>query len=237
MKRCRKDLAEALVGPFGHMAGKVLVGREAIPPSAYSLDRLVEAEALDSVLTCYGVRFGQADRRAVASLWSQYLFAALAIPYAAAEILCGRRLSLSPEDVSLDLEMALPSSLYLSGSDRSRDTLEGLESFVRRQIEPLVAGLARSSGASPRLFWSNAAITLAWSIREAAAMAEFPLDIPAADHRLFCAPTWPDGAPNGLGGALRLSAPGQQDLQRRICCVRYVLPGIPGCAETCPLGR
>lgn len=232
-------LAGAFVGPFDHLAERVRVSRDGVPP-AVPIARLLERPTFGQVLNRYARRFGGSDRRAVASLWSQYCFGSLITPFVAASLLGGRTLPVTLDSVGLVLEEGQPSGLDLPHAGRPAqlaDAFERFEPLFRGQIAPLIDRLADHSGASPRLFWCNAAVIFDWAVRQAATVRPAPHDPEPFRHRLLDSPTWPDGQPNPLYGAFRPPAGSPEQPQRRVCCVRYILPGVPGCGPYCPLDR
>src|SRR3546814_5462237 len=105
-------LDRVLVGPFGYLAGKVTVSCDGAAP-VILMARLLERSTFGRVLDCYAGRFGEADRRSVASLWSQYCFGNLLVPFVAASLLGGRTLPVTPESGGLVLQDGLPSGLDL----------------------------------------------------------------------------------------------------------------------------
>src|SRR3546814_631365 len=200
--------------------------------------RLIERPTLGHALDRYAGRFEAPDRRAIASLWSQYCFGNLVVPFVAAGVMGGRTLPVALDSVGLVLEDGLPSGLSLSHAGRptgSDDAFESFRPLIRDQVAPLVAQLADCSGASQRLFWSNSAVMLAWALTET---PEAPPHPPAPLlRRLFDTPAWPGGRQNPLFGALQPPTGPFDQCRRRVCCVRYRLPGIPGCGALCPLSR
>jgi ferric iron reductase protein FhuF len=232
-------LDHVLVGPFGYLAGRVTVSNDGVPP-VIPMARLLEHPTFGHALDRYAARFGKADRRAVASLWSQYCFGNLIVPVVAASLLGNRTLPVTPESGGLVLEDGLPSGLDLPNigwPTRSGDAFERFEPLIRGLIEPLITQLAAYSRASPRLFWSNAAVTLGWAVQEASAVLPGRVDPEPLERQLLDTPTWPDGEVNPLFDTIRPSTGPVEQRRRRVCCVRYPLPGVPGCGALCPLGR
>ena len=84
------------------------------------------------------------------------------------------------------------------------------------------------------MLWSNVAVYADWVIRELGAAMPERRDAALA---LLDSKTWPDGTSNPLYGWVRQeTAPdGSCFSQRRICCLRYILPGVPGCGMICPI--
>jgi len=98
-----------------------------------------------------------------------------------------------------------------------------------RQTIDFLSGHCRLS---PRPLWCDAAGYLNWIVRELD-----PGNDEAEGLALF-AKTLPDGSDNPLHGLIKRlpGADGNAVLtQRKVCCLRYMVPGVGGCGETCPL--
>ena len=57
-----------------------------------------------------------------------------------------------------------------------------------------------------------------------------------ASRALFSQSHLPDGSANPFLGCLRHDVEGEETVcRRKVCCLRYLLPGIPSCGELCAL--
>jgi ferric iron reductase protein FhuF len=104
-------------------------------------------------------------------------------------------------------------------------------------LDPLVAALSGYSRLSPRVFWSNAANYVEWMVSAIASR------MPAArvdDARAMLELRQRvDGRDNPLYRPVRYRTEGEGRAaitrrQRRVCCVRYLVPDRSLCAN-CPL--
>lgn len=232
-------LERVLTGSFAHLAGRIVLGPSP-GPQAIAAARLLEGPAFTEALDQHLAPFGKADRRAAASLWSQYYFGALIGAVAAIGTAGGRTaLPVDPDAVGIVLEGGLPTGLALPHAGRIAHPSETAQDFItlfRSHLTPMVDRLSIHAKASPRLFWGNAAALFGWALGEACAMRPEAGDPAALRRSLLEEALWPDGGPNPLFGAFKPRGDSGTAV-RKVCCVRYLLPGIPGCGPTCPLGR
>lgn len=232
-----ETLDSVFVGPFAYLAGKVRIEGDLGP--AVSVSRLSDPTILGRELDTYCGRFGPACRAPVASLWSQYFLGGLIVPFVAIGLLGNRMPDLSPEGIGVVLEEGLPAGLVLSGLGAPiprGGSPAGFECLVRELIHPVIDALVEWSCGAPRLFWGNAATLMSWAVREAGTMLPGSAEPDRVMERLLGSRNWADGVPNMLHGQLRLET-GDTVGRRRVCCVRYCLPGVPGCGPVCPLER
>lgn len=112
----------------------------------------------------------------------------------------------------------------------------GFGDLLDGHLAPLIAFVAREFAVSPKLLWTNAAASFAWTLQQCAALPEADgAALAEAEGRLTLAEAWPTGR-NPFAGALRPSpfVPLEQ-CSRRVCCLRYLLPGWADCGSFCPL--
>lgn len=196
--------------------------------------------AFAAALDRYAAAHGGKDRRAVASMWSLYYFSMLTIPYIVARR-ADQTLPVCLNDMSVALaEDGLPRALGLpNDGDWSEvgpaDLLAFMLPLVHDHLGHVVAELKTHGGISPKLAWNNAAVYIDYAFnatqREQLADGET-----WASRALFCQPTLPDGSANPFNGCLRHEIEGGQTMcRRKVCCLRYLLPGIPSCGELCAL--
>lgn len=109
--------------------------------------------------------------------------------------------------------------------------------LVWGHLEPLIETVAPRSGLSTGLLWSNAGTCFDWAVHELGA-PQGPGGHRRArlGRRFLRTRTWPDGRENPLHEPIVrrdgcADAPGH----RRICCLRYLVPGFERCGERCPL--
>ncbi|WP_162245009.1 MULTISPECIES: siderophore-iron reductase FhuF [unclassified Rhizobium] len=194
------------------------------------------ARALDT----YAADKAGADRRAVASMWSLYYFSALTIPYIVARRF-HQELSVSPDTMSIALgEDGLPRAFGLpdegawhEGSDD--DLLSFVAPLVRDHLTPIVQQLKNQCGIAPKLAWNNAAVYIDYAFN-ATARGKPSEAGNWASRALFEEQFLPDGTLNPFRGCLRHETAREETIcRRKVCCLRYLLPGIPSCGELCAL--
>lgn len=229
-------LAGAEPALAGYLAGKL---RLAAPPGdgANPCRKLFTPEGFDNALAPLKARYPDTDRRAAVSLWSLYYFSTLSI----APVVLWRRLGivlpLALDDVLLmaSPDSGLPRAFVLSTAGKSQpgiSTFDALGALIDGHLRPAIDFMSGHCRLSPRLLWCNAAGYLNWIVRELD-----PGNDEAESLSLF-APRCPDGSANPLHGLIRREAgtEGCAPLTRRkVCCLRYMVPGVGGCGETCPL--
>ena len=96
-----------------------------------------------------------------------------------------------------------------------------------------MAAVKRHSGLSVRLLWENAGCYGMWVLGEIARAQ--PALAPAA-CALQSDPHWPRGGCAMLPH-LKRAALDDGTGTRRVCCLRYCLPGVERCAGICPLSH
>jgi ferric iron reductase protein FhuF len=232
-----ESLAPIFQGPLAFardvlcLPGPALSG-EAIPCSA-----LAEPGVMRGLLDRYAVQHGGADRRAVASMWTQFYAARLIYPVLAANLLLGRDLPLAPEETLLLLsDDGSPRGFCLAheGSRLATVGLERFTSLVRGHLEPMVAAVAAEGRISPRLVWNNIGVRFA-SVAEIGARQGLISAAAEADiAALLEQACWPDGTPNPVFQPYR-SCTGEPERRRKLCCLRYLLPDFQGCGSSCPV--
>lgn len=228
-------LARAEPALAGHLQGKL---RLAAPPGggAVACRDLFTAEGFDKALAPLMARYPSADRRAVVSLWSLYYFSTLAI----VPVILWRRLGvvlpLALDDVSMIAapDTGLPEAFLLPDSGEVVADLrasQALRAMIEDHLRPAIAFMSGHCRLSPRLLWCNAAGYIDWIARELD-----PGDDAAKGLELFSPYKLANGADNPLHGSIkRISVGDGVQSQRKVCCLRYLVPGVGGCGATCPL--
>ena len=202
---------------------------------------LLDPAYLDALLERYGAQYGHGDRRAVASLWSKWHFAGLAAHGLATNLLLERDLPLGVDELHVvQTPEGQTAGFSLRHAGRPLAELDGLGRFATLldgHLIPLIETLAKVSGASPKVFWSNAGSYVDYF---AGAMADHPMGSPAAAEpglALISTRHLPDGRRNPLYQAVRHVVPADPEAPTRMpktCCIRYLLDDLGYCAN-CPL--
>ena len=199
------------------------------PPCADAtpLSELLAATRLPSVAARYAASFPGAGKHAALSSWSQYYLLAL-VPCATAAALAAQQdLPVALDGMGAVLtERGQPCRLCVPHG--GCDTVEAcpvrrLAPLLRYHLDPLSEALS-VAGLSKRIFWSNAAAVLAWSLGVIAA----PEADRAAIRASMCARDWADGGANPFRDVV-----GADPARRRVCCLRFRLGERCG---DCPTG-
>ena len=210
---------------------------EKVKPSAslkdaVPLDHFLTEGGLQQTLADYQKQFGHCDRRACASFWSLYYFSALSIPFVLAAKQ-GTLLPIDPEAMTITVdETGLVKSFGLNGELEpfgSTDCTDAIEHLTTHHLIRAAKCLKDTAGLAPKLSLNNAAVYInyALKLRSTEAETQEPSD-------LFDTPHFPSGVANPFNGCLRSEVEnGEHHCRRKICCLRYLLPGISGCGELC----
>jgi len=227
------DLAPAFDGPLSFARDSLVLPddeRPAIPCSA-----LCCPVTLSAVMDRFAARFPGGDRRAVASMWSQYYLARLIYPVLAVNLLLGRALPVGLGETSLILtDDGAPEAFRIAhcGSPVAGEGCARYAALVRGHLEPVVGALAEAGGASPRLFWCNAGHRCDHLLR----LLEGRTETAPAAEVLLGLPRWDESWDNPLGRSLCPARAGEAcNLLRKVCCLRYRLPGFEAGGPSCPL--
>lgn len=201
---------------------------------------LLDAALFSGLIDRYATKYGVADRRAVVSMWTMYYFSILMIGSAISWLELRRQLPLALDEMTLclDPDTAEPRAFVLAGTGAVAPELSihaALHNLFRRHAEPLIEAVAEVGHVSRKLLWGNAAGYFSWAVTEMGRLTD--PDLAAEGALLLDRPAWPDGWKNPLHGTIRRDCEmeGTAHGRRRVCCLRYVLPGIPGCGMVCPL--
>lgn len=207
---------------------------------ATTLTDFFASDAFSRALDTYAIAKEGADRRAVASMWSLYYFSALTIPYIVARRF-HQELSIDMNAMSIALgEDGLPRAFGLANEgawsqSSDDDLLSFVAPLVRDHLTPIVQQLKSQCGIAPRLAWNNAAVYIDYAFN-ATAQGKPSEAGNWASRALFEEQFLPDGTLNPFRGCLRHETDGEQTIcRRKVCCLRYLLPGIPSCGELCAL--
>lgn len=191
------------------------------------------ARSFDGVLAQFGAPYERPDRRALASLWSQYYFVALIIPTTVAMLRRDLVLPVAADEVSVVFDVhGQVDRILLRDAGHTYDGPPGVrfDRLVRGHVQPFVEACAACTRLSRRVLWSNAATVLDYAVSEMAASASTVDDARAEAERLLSA-----GSTSSLRAPFDRATDGSS--MRRVCCLRYRLAGVPRCAGLCPLDR
>jgi ferric iron reductase protein FhuF len=238
------DLGELIARETDHRypyAGRRFLLSQPQATQRLACGELLDPACLESVISRFaGTYPPDTDRRALVSLWTLYYFSALMID----PILCWlelRRvlpLALDEIDVLIDSTTGLPSHFLLNTLGEVQETAtvhEAMSGVIRQHLEPLIAVIAKQCGLSKRVLWTNATGYLSWMIHEIGQHGSEALK--AEGMALIEAPIWPDQWKNPLHNLVQAGCSESGDYigHRRICCMRYAVPGVGGCGRSCPV--
>lgn len=223
------NLTAALTGELAGCAQIVL------PPGsgAVAARDLLEGDRLAETLRVFSESHASADARAVASMWACWYLGVLVPPAVAACVLLDDAPATTLEDVAFALTPAgavaavqFPAQARTAGRPTER-----LTAFLEGHLIPFTEVMAERCRLSRNLVWCNAAAYFAWT----AAVLERQCGR-AEGSRFLGSATFGDGQPNPLHDRIRtVEEDGCAIPRRRVCCLRYLLPGVPGCGSVCPL--
>lgn len=218
-------------GPYGFCNDKFVL--TPLPGTEVANCRdLATGPAFTALMDRYAARHPGCNRKAVISLWSLFYFSLLVIAPTIYRLAHATRLPLHPENmrILIDPEKLLPVAFVLddAGIEAEETTVvEDLHALLRDHVAGLIPGMAAAERVSPKLLWNNVAVYFSWVLGHLREHADAET-AGMCREMLVEAPLWPDGERNPMHGMLR-------DGNRRICCLRYMIPSIGGCGATCPL--
>ncbi|CAE6771340.1 hypothetical protein R69927_00918 [Paraburkholderia domus] len=194
------------------------------------------ADFLDAMVKLYGGE-RETHARALLSQWSKYYFGFAASAGFVVAALLSRPLDMSPAKTHVVLRRGLPVALYFS-----RDALQPRAIDPARRYAPLVdhlgtviETLSAMTKIAPRVLWSNAGNLLDYLFEQCAPQVDL-----TADAAWLFGPLAADGEANPLRIPVRQATPRAASLPnpfsaRRVCCVRYEIPGETQLCGRCPL--
>lgn len=194
---------------------------------------LLDPDTLRGLIERLATQYGDGDRRAVASLWSKSHFSTLMPAALAANLLLGLDLPVALGEVAVATdEHGATSRIVLSGAGRPFEPGIGearFERLIEGHLEPLIATLSAVSGASKKVFWSNAGNVFDFIVRGAGNLGADPAGVEAG--LALMAERRRRGRPNPLYAPVSYPPGGRL---RRVCCLRYLAPDVGYCG-TCPI--
>jgi ferric iron reductase protein FhuF len=232
------SLAPLFTGPLAAFEEKLQLRSH--PQTDLSADLFFQPETFSAFVDELLARYKTDERLALVSLWSKWYFSTFLAPVMAANLLLQRALPIALRDVGLKLgDDARPQALHLRDAGQPLPECTAFERFqtlIEQHLEPVIETLASVSRASPRLFWSNAGNTFEFVTTriDLHPLANPDSTLPARE--ILSARLRPDGRRNPLFAPVRYHDIGEDEPQRlrRICCIRYRLPGVGYCSS-CPL--
>ncbi|ONY16669.1 siderophore-iron reductase FhuF [Burkholderia cenocepacia] len=211
-------------------------GRVVVPVSALPARR-------DAVLAAMVDHYGGdpvQHARALMSQWSKYYFGRAAPAGVVAALTLGRPLDMTPERTFVALDDGMPAALYFAADalgapcDDPAPRYAGLIAHLGAVID-LLAAMGR---VTPRVLWSNAGNLLDYLLdtcRSLPCAAD-----PVGDAHWLFGSTCMRGESNPLRMPVRDTVPRSPLLPtpfraRRVCCLRYEIPGETQLCGSCPL--
>lgn len=208
---------------------------------AIAASQLFQPDYFATFIRDLGARHGTDDFIALTSIWSKWYFCFIA-PAVAANLLLQRELPIALSDVGVALSAAgKPLGLRLHDEGSALPPCPPFARFdtlIEQHLQPVIAVMASVSKASPRLFWSNAGNLFEFATRQVEQHRLATFDCAAPARTVLESRLRPDGRRNPLFAPVYYKDVGTDQPQRlrRICCIRYRLPGIDYCSS-CPLDR
>jgi ferric iron reductase protein FhuF len=230
------SLAPCFTGIFVHYKDALALPGE--HSSVVSGRDLLDRSISEDLLARFAEVHAGGDRRAIVSMWTQWHFGALIIPTTAAMLLLGRdlhvdleRISIAVDDKGKTAAIVLPDE-EIPGISVS----EGCFSRVfQNHVEPLIRHFAAQFKVSPRLLWNNASDIFEWALDQAEAIGTDQSDALHEGRSLMSNRLASNGQLNPMYGLVRhVKQVDATVRQRKLCCLRYLLPGVACCGSICP---
>lgn len=218
------------VGSLAQFAGSLAFHDD---PESITASALGDRDTFDALLTRFGQDYPDADRRAVASFWSQHYFARLTIALTAFCLAAPRPLALELTALQVRFCPAkgTPLCFHLRCGGATRSSHALVKAIYDEQVAGTVAAVKQHTGLSARLLWENAGCYGIWALGE---IARSQPSLAQAANLLLHDASWPRAACAMLPH-LKHAARDNRNCTRRVCCLRYCLPGVARCLGTCPL--
>jgi ferric iron reductase protein FhuF len=230
------DLSTFFTGPLARFAGSIRLDDGA---SRLTGEDLLDLGTLRELIGRFAATMPGGEPRAIVSMWSQWHFSNVVVPSVVVRLLAGLSLPVSLDACSFALHDNGCTAGVLIPSHESLAPAAGAAGFTALtdfHLAPLIAFVASQFGVSAKLLWSNAAVSFAWTVQQCADHPGVDRESLAEAHDVLTAALTPAGGRNFLNGALKPSSLTPiEDCQRRICCLRYLLPGMADCGSFCPL--
>ncbi|AWM25727.1 siderophore-iron reductase FhuF [Sinorhizobium fredii] len=230
-----KVLSAAFAGPHAWCNEKMMLSADLA--DGIPLTEFFASGAFEQALSTYAATFDGSDRRAVASMWSLFYFSCLSIPYVVAWALERQMLPVTLDEMTVALSAdGLPRAFGVAAHGDWRD--EGgqeifsvLQPLMDEHLVKVIGHLKAVGGIAPKLAWNNAAVYIDYALRTAGTEPLSDQADAMTGLRLM-----PNGTPNPFFDCLRHEEEdGGGVCRRKICCLRYLLPGIASCGSLCAL--
>ena len=241
-ERGRADALPAIfTGPLESLP-RPACGDSSVDGLRFTFRELAEPSVMAALQEAFAPAYPDGDRRAVASMWSKWLFNAV-LPTVVGLLLTRARAWVGDDSsVGIVLDRAgRPERFWIAVHGDVTATVPiatGLERLAHERLAPTIEALTTVSGASRNVFWSNAGNSLEYLVGE---MARHPAITPAVLEQAYAfleRRRLTDGRRNPLFRPVRYQpaagAGAAVRRQRRVCCIRYLLPELSYCAN-CPL--
>ncbi|KVO59471.1 siderophore-iron reductase FhuF [Burkholderia stagnalis] len=194
---------------------------------------------LDAMVRHYGGD-PSTHARALLSQWSKYYFGRAAPAGVVAALLLGRPLDMAPERTFVVLDDGMPAGLVFAHDALGEPCDDPALRYAGlvAHLDAVIDLLAEMGRVTPRVLWSNAGNLLDYllDVCRAQPCAADPARDAAWLFRSACI----DGEPNPLRMPVRDAVPRSPLLPtpfraRRVCCLRYEIPGETQLCGSCPL--
>jgi ferric iron reductase protein FhuF len=200
---------------------------------------LLESEVAERLVSRFAAIHPGGDRRALVSMWTHWHFGALIIPTTAAILLLDRNLPVDLHSVRVALqEDGRTEAVIVTDDGKARGAKASGRFFglFSGHIEPLVEHFAAHFRVAPRLLWTNAATIFDWTLQQTAAFDGVRRDALDEGRAVLESKMDARGGSNPMFGAMQWrEQDGQTICRRKVCCLRYLLPGMADCGSLCPL--
>lgn len=213
------------------------------PREAISGYDFLQPQTLSALMARFRPQFAAADQRGLASIWVNQYFIRLFPPAISAALLLGQRMPLRIEQLAVIVDdEGLPLAFKLPGGCESlaspANPFERFAHLLDDNLQPLIQALCAHTGISAKVLWSNAGNYFEAWLGQLKRRSQQP-QLLIEGERLLSTPLRPDGSRNPLYAPIRYveveHADGQVRpwRQRRLCCIRYLLPDVALCPN-CP---
>lgn len=219
------------------------VGKPSAQSSILQAKDLLDPDQLADQLTRFSTKYAQSDPRAVASIWSKWHFSALISSTLVANLLLEYDLPVGLDEVSVEVgPEGQTRRLWVTDTGRPlgcQSAFGRFSTLIDSHLVPLITALAEYSGASPKVFWSNAGNLFEYFTEALQAHPMAKSRSIELARELLASRHLQDGRRNPLFqpvNYLPAAAGGGCERRRRLCCIRYLIPELEYCSN-CPLMR
>lgn len=203
--------------------------------------RLVEH--LPLLLAAMREHYAGDDARALLSQWSKYYFSLVIPPAVAVAQRLRRPLHMALDASYLLLREGMPQAVWLPADavgEACDDPALRYRSLCLEHLAPQIEALAAAARIAPRVLWSNGGHTLEYALSTMAGSTHAGHAGPDQAFLFERQAFFDSGQPNPLLHAIRYVKPPSPALPdplrvRRVCCLRYLLPGEEMLCSSCPL--